>query len=74
MTLPLTPLAHQLAWTSPVPALAGATEEAVLPILRHQDQDLYYRERFDTPRHRLLRPPPDADRAPRTSPGSTRPR
>ena len=48
MTLPLTPLAHQLAWTSSVPALAGRDEEAVLPILRHQDQDLYYRERFDT--------------------------
>jgi glycine cleavage system aminomethyltransferase T/glycine/D-amino acid oxidase-like deaminating enzyme len=48
LNLPLTPLAHQLAWTSPVPALAGRTDEAVLPILRHQDQDLYYRERFDT--------------------------
>jgi glycine cleavage system aminomethyltransferase T/glycine/D-amino acid oxidase-like deaminating enzyme len=48
MTLPLTPLAHQLAWTSAVPALAERTDEAVLPILRHQDQDLYYRERFDT--------------------------
>jgi glycine cleavage system aminomethyltransferase T/glycine/D-amino acid oxidase-like deaminating enzyme len=47
MSLPLTPLAHQLAWTSAVPALAGRTEEAVLPILRHQDQDLYYRERFE---------------------------
>ncbi|MFE0812560.1 FAD-dependent oxidoreductase [Streptomyces sp. NPDC058848] len=47
MNLPLTPLAHQLAWTGPVPALAGRTEEAVLPILRHQDADLYYRERFD---------------------------
>ena len=32
----------------PVPALAGRDEEAVLPILRHQDADLYYRERFDT--------------------------
>ncbi|HEY2041931.1 MAG TPA: FAD-dependent oxidoreductase [Jatrophihabitans sp.] len=47
MTLPLTPLGHQLAWTSALPALAGRSEEAVLPILRHQDQDLYYRERFD---------------------------
>jgi glycine cleavage system aminomethyltransferase T/glycine/D-amino acid oxidase-like deaminating enzyme len=47
MTLPLTPLAHQLAWTSPVPTVAGAQREAVLPILRHQDQDLYYRESFD---------------------------
>jgi glycine cleavage system aminomethyltransferase T/glycine/D-amino acid oxidase-like deaminating enzyme len=47
MDLPLTPLAHQLAWTGPVPALAGQTEEAVRPILRHQDADLYYRDRFD---------------------------
>jgi dimethylglycine oxidase len=47
MTLPLTPLAHQFAWTSPVPALAGQTAEAVRPILRHQDHDLYYRERGD---------------------------
>ncbi|MEU0946809.1 FAD-dependent oxidoreductase [Streptomyces canus] len=48
MNLPLTPLGHQLAWTGPVPALAGQTEEAVRPILRHQDADLYYRDRHDT--------------------------
>ncbi|MCQ4043345.1 FAD-dependent oxidoreductase [Streptantibioticus rubrisoli] len=47
MNLPLTPLAHQLAWTGPVPALAGQAQEAVRPILRHQDADLYYRDRFD---------------------------
>jgi dimethylglycine oxidase len=47
MELPLTPLAHQFAWTGPVPALAGQTEESVRPILRHQDADLYYRDRFD---------------------------
>ncbi|WP_455361793.1 GcvT family protein [Streptomyces sp. SYSU K21746] len=47
MNLPLTPLAHQLAWTGPVPALAGQAAEAVRPILRHQDADLYYRDRFD---------------------------
>ncbi len=47
MDLPLTPLAHQLAWTGPVPALAGQEQEAVRPILRHQDADLYYRDRFD---------------------------
>ncbi|MFJ9743385.1 FAD-dependent oxidoreductase [Streptomyces sp. NPDC101166] len=47
MNLPLTPLAHQLAWTGPVPALAGQTEEAIRPILRHQDADLYYRDRFE---------------------------
>ncbi|MEV4063485.1 GcvT family protein [Nonomuraea dietziae] len=48
MNLPLTPLAHQLAWTGQVQELAGQTEEATRPILRHQDADLYYRERFDT--------------------------
>jgi len=47
MELPLTPLAHQLAWTGPVPALAGQEQESVRPILRHQDADLYYRDRFD---------------------------
>jgi dimethylglycine oxidase len=47
MNLPLAPLAHQLAWTGPVPALAGQTQEAIRPILRHQDADLYYRDRFD---------------------------
>jgi glycine cleavage system aminomethyltransferase T/glycine/D-amino acid oxidase-like deaminating enzyme len=48
MALPLTPLAHQLAWTGQISALAGQADEAVRPILRHQDADLYYRERFDT--------------------------
>jgi glycine cleavage system aminomethyltransferase T/glycine/D-amino acid oxidase-like deaminating enzyme len=47
MTLSLTPLAHQLAWTTPLPELAGDTAEARLPILRHQDQDLYYRQNGD---------------------------
>lgn len=47
MPLPLTPLEHQLAWTQPVPALAGAQKEAAHPILRHQGADLYYRERYD---------------------------
>ncbi|WP_031468792.1 GcvT family protein [Sciscionella sediminilitoris] len=47
LSLPLTPLAHQLAWTSQVPANAGQRDEAVRPILRNQDGDLYYRERFD---------------------------
>ncbi len=44
MTLPLTPLAHQLARTADLPALAGATAEARRPVLRHQDADLYFRE------------------------------
>ncbi|MBV9844657.1 MAG: GcvT family protein [Kutzneria sp.] len=47
MALPLTPLAHQLAWTTPLPANGGSAEEVTHPILRHQEADLYYRERFD---------------------------
>jgi glycine cleavage system aminomethyltransferase T len=50
MEVPLLPLAHQFVWTGQVPELAGRNDElseASLPILRHQDQDLYYRERAD---------------------------
>ncbi|PKX91148.1 NAD dehydrogenase [Aspergillus novofumigatus IBT 16806] len=52
--IPLLPLAHQYAKTTPVPALAGREINnrpnglnAALPILRHQDHDLYYREHGD---------------------------
>ncbi|MGP3973882.1 GcvT family protein [Streptomyces sp. 8N114] len=48
--VPLLPLAHQYARTAPLPQLAGAGaggDEAVRPILRHQDHDLYYREHLD---------------------------
>ena len=47
LPIPLLPLAHQYAKTSPVPTLAGRNTPpngANLPILRHQDHDLYYRE------------------------------
>ncbi len=50
MRVPLLPLAHQYAKTTSVPALDGRAElpdGATLPILRHQDQDLYYREHGD---------------------------
>jgi glycine cleavage system aminomethyltransferase T/glycine/D-amino acid oxidase-like deaminating enzyme len=52
VNLPLTPLAHQFAWTGPLAALGARGDsargaEAVRPILRHQDADLYLRERFD---------------------------
>nr|BBI47414.1 oxidoreductase [Aspergillus stellatus] len=52
--IPLLPLAHQYAKTGPVAALANRDVNsrmnglnASLPILRHQDQDLYYREHGD---------------------------
>ncbi len=51
MTVPLLPLAHQYVKTTPVaditdpaPAGAGTGTNARLPILRHQGEDLYFRE------------------------------
>ncbi|NGO70449.1 FAD-dependent oxidoreductase [Streptomyces boncukensis] len=49
--VPLLPLAHQYAHTAPLPELPAAAgpgaDEAVRPILRHQDRDLYFREHLD---------------------------
>lgn len=54
LSIPLLPLAHQYAKTTPVPSLVSRDlnkqingKNAELPILRHQDQDLYYREHGD---------------------------
>ncbi|MEJ3659189.1 FAD-dependent oxidoreductase [Actinomycetes bacterium KLBMP 9759] len=47
MRVPLLPLAHQYVRTGQVAELAGSPVEARLPILRHQDRDLYYREHHD---------------------------
>ena len=48
LSVPLLPMAHQYATTTPLPDLAGiarpAGVDAVLPMLRHQDRDLYYRQ------------------------------
>ncbi|TXR57184.1 GcvT family protein [Quadrisphaera setariae] len=50
MDVPLLPLAHQYAKTGQVRELVGRNTElaeAGLPILRHQDADLYFREHGD---------------------------
>ncbi|MHA6799654.1 GcvT family protein [Bounagaea algeriensis] len=50
MNVPLLPLAHQYVQTNQLPELVGRNDEhieAQMPILRHQDQDLYYREHND---------------------------
>ncbi|WP_262107777.1 FAD-dependent oxidoreductase [Arthrobacter sp. Marseille-P9274] len=51
MPVPLVPLAHQYVTTTSLPELAGESEQAIgtgnnarLPILRHQDEDLYFRQ------------------------------
>lgn len=50
LTIPLVPMAHQYAYTTPLESRRGVNSElaeASLPILRHQDHDLYYREHGD---------------------------
>ncbi len=50
LVLPLVPMAHQYARTGQIADLVGRNTElaeAGLPILRHQDQDLYFREHVD---------------------------
>jgi glycine cleavage system aminomethyltransferase T/glycine/D-amino acid oxidase-like deaminating enzyme len=46
--VPMLPMAHQYAKTTPLPGLAiEAHAEVRRPILRHQDADLYFREHGD---------------------------
>jgi dimethylglycine oxidase len=50
LVLPLVPMAHQYAKSGRVAPLVGRNTETVqagLPILRHQDADLYFREHVD---------------------------
>ncbi|MDN5749194.1 MAG: FAD-dependent oxidoreductase [Pseudonocardia sp.] len=50
MEVPLLPLAHQYARTGQIAELVGRNDdlaEAGLPVLRHQDEDLYFREHGD---------------------------
>lgn len=47
VVVPVQPLAHQFAWTTPLTELGGAREEAQHPILRHQDASLYFRQDHD---------------------------
>ena len=65
--IPLTPMQHLFATTGPLPELAGETAGVRHPIVRHQDQDLYFRQYGDrygvgSYRHEPL--PVDADELP----------
>ncbi len=44
VSIPLSPMQHLYAVTTPVQELAGATEEISQPILRHQDEAMYFRQ------------------------------
>ena len=47
VAVPLTPVQHLFAQTTPLAELAGETAEVRHPILRHQDRDLYFRQHGD---------------------------
>ena len=42
--IPLSPMQHLYAVTAPLPDLAGETEEIAQPLLRHQDEAVYFRQ------------------------------
>ena len=42
--IPLSPMQHLYAVSTPLPELAGSTDEISLPIVRHQDKALYFRQ------------------------------
>ena len=45
--IPLTPVQHQYVKTGPIAELASATDEVTLPIVRHQDHAMYFRQHGD---------------------------
>ena len=42
--IPLSPMQHVYAVTTPLPELDGATEEISMPFFRHQDKSMYFRQ------------------------------
>ena len=42
--IPLSPMEHLYAVTTPLEGLAGATEEITQPLMRHQDAAMYFRQ------------------------------
>ncbi len=44
VSIPLSPMQHLYAVTTPIPELAGASEEITQPLLRHQDEAIYFRQ------------------------------
>ncbi|HLJ68435.1 MAG TPA: FAD-dependent oxidoreductase [Chloroflexota bacterium] len=47
VSIPLVPMQHLFAWTTPIPELAGETRESAFPTMRHQGRDLYFRHQRD---------------------------
>lgn len=47
VTIPLQPIAHQYIYSNDLQELANETEEVTLPILRDQDNAMYFRQLFN---------------------------
>ena len=45
--VPLSAVEHQFMWTEPMAPWIGKSAECQLPVIRHQDRDLYMRQRMD---------------------------
>ena len=68
MTVPLQPMQHQYAWTTPLAELDGEDPEVAHPILRHQDFSMYFRhqgERYGIGAYRHRSMPVSADDIPK---------
>ena len=75
VTVPVQPLAHQYAVTTPV--LADGETEVAQPILRHQDRSMYFRQAHDrygigSYRHRVM-PVHTDELSPTATPGTEAP-
>ena len=46
--IPLSPMQHIYAITEPLPEFAGATSDIELPLVRHQDRSMYFRQERDS--------------------------
>lgn len=44
--IPLQPLQHVFAWGAPIEGVERREVESYLPMIRHQDRDVYYRQRW----------------------------
>ena len=44
--IPLQPFQHLLAWGKAIPGVEMPPVESVLPMIRHQDRDVYYRQKW----------------------------
>lgn len=73
VSVPVQPLAHQYAVTTPVPGLTAGPDEVQQPILRHQDCSMYFRQAGDrfgigSYQHRVI-PVSSEELAPTAAPG-----